>query len=44
MLIYTDEGWSPYLSVDDAQKLDDIKEALRKTTCGKLLVTHALIR
>jgi hypothetical protein len=29
-LIYTDEGWSPYLSVDDAQKLDDIKEALRK--------------
>jgi hypothetical protein len=29
-LIYTDEGWSPYLSVDDAQKLDDIKEALRR--------------
>ena len=29
-LIYTDEGWSPYLSLDDAQKLDDIREALRK--------------
>lgn len=29
-LIYSDEGWSPYLSVDDAQKLDDIKEALRR--------------
>ena len=28
--IYTDEGWSPYLSLDDAQKLDDVREALRK--------------
>jgi hypothetical protein len=29
-LIYTDEGWSPYLSLDDACKLDDIREMLRK--------------
>ncbi len=29
-LIYADEGWSPYLSLDDAKKLDDIREALRK--------------
>lgn len=29
-LIYTDEGWSPYMSLDDAQKLDDVREALRK--------------
>lgn len=29
-LIYTDEGWSPYLSLDDAQKLDEVREALRK--------------
>jgi hypothetical protein len=29
-LIYTDEGWSPYLSLDDAQKLDEIRDALRK--------------
>jgi len=29
-LIYTDEGWSPYISLDDAQKLDDIRDALRK--------------
>lgn len=29
-LIYTDEGWSPYLSIDEAQKLDDVREALRK--------------
>ena len=29
-LIYTDEGWSPYLSLDDARKLDDVREELRK--------------
>jgi hypothetical protein len=28
-MIYTDEGWSPYLSVDDACRLDDVIEALR---------------
>jgi hypothetical protein len=29
-LIYTDEGWSPYLSLADACKLDDVREALRR--------------
>jgi len=29
-LIETDEGWSPYLSLDDAQKLDDVRDALRR--------------
>lgn len=29
-LIDTDEGWSPYLSLDDAQKLDDVRDALRR--------------
>ncbi len=29
-LIETDEAWSPYLSLDDAYKLDDVREALRK--------------
>lgn len=29
-LIYTDEGWSPYLSLEDAQKLDEVREALQK--------------
>ena len=29
-LIYTDEGWSPYLSLEDAYKLDDVREALRQ--------------
>jgi len=29
-LIDTDEGWSPYLSLHDAYKLDDLREALRR--------------
>ena len=29
-LIQTDTGWSPYLSLDDAYKLDDVREALRR--------------
>ena len=28
-LIDTDTGWSPYLSLSDAQKLDDVRKALR---------------
>lgn len=29
-LIDTEEGWSPYLSLEDAYKLDDIRGALRR--------------
>ena len=29
-LIETDEGWAPYLSLEDAYKLADVREALRK--------------
>jgi hypothetical protein len=29
-LIDTDEGWSPYLSLEDACRLDDVREALRR--------------
>ncbi len=29
-LIYTEEGWSPCLSLEDAQRLDDVREALKK--------------
>ncbi|MBW1774177.1 MAG: hypothetical protein JRJ82_14995 [Deltaproteobacteria bacterium] len=29
-LIETDEGWSPYLSIEDAYKLDDVRNALRR--------------
>ena len=28
-LIETGESWSPYLSLEDAQKLDNVREALR---------------
>ena len=29
-LIESDTGWSPYLSLEDAYKLDDVREALRQ--------------
>ena len=29
-LIESESGWSPYLSVEDACKLDDVREALRR--------------
>ncbi len=33
-LIQTDAGWSPYLSLEDAYKLDDVREALRRKDVG----------
>ncbi|MDX1686629.1 MAG: hypothetical protein R3248_01485 [Candidatus Promineifilaceae bacterium] len=29
-LIITGEGWSPYLSLDDAYRLDDVRHSLRQ--------------
>ncbi len=29
-LIRTDTGWSPYISLHDAYKLDDVRDALRR--------------
>lgn len=29
-LIDEGNGWAPYLSLDDARKLDDVREALRR--------------
>ncbi len=29
-LTYTDGGWSPYLSLEDAQRLDEVRYALRQ--------------
>lgn len=40
-LIDSDEGWSPYLSLDDAYKLDDVRMALRK---GDLKAASRLAR
>ena len=28
-LLEAESGWAPYLSLDDAYKLDDVREALR---------------
>ena len=36
-LIETDEGWTPYLSIDDAYKLDDVREALRNKHIEKAM-------
>jgi hypothetical protein len=40
-LIEADDGWSPYLSLDDAQKLDDVRQALRR---GDLKAASRLAR
>jgi hypothetical protein len=40
-LLYTDEGWSPYLSLNDAQKLDEVRESLRR---GELEAAARLAR
>ena len=29
-LLETDEGWSPYLSLEDAEKLDKVRRALQQ--------------
>lgn len=29
-LVETNDDWSPYLSLEDAYKLDDVREALRR--------------
>jgi hypothetical protein len=29
-LVETGAGWSPYLSLEDAYRLDDVREALRR--------------
>ena len=30
-LLDSGEGWAPYLSLEDAQKLDEVREALRRS-------------
>lgn len=29
-LLYTDDDWSPFLSVEDAAKLDNVRQALQE--------------
>ena len=38
----TDDEWSPYLSVEEAYKLDDVREALRRGDVS-LAARHARI-
>ena len=33
-LVWADDGWSPTLSVEDACRLDDVREALKKGDLG----------
>ncbi|MCP4269291.1 MAG: hypothetical protein GY777_27600 [Candidatus Brocadiaceae bacterium] len=44
-LIETGEGWSPYMSLEDAEKLDDVRVALRREdidTASKLSKVYRL--
>jgi len=44
-MIYTDDDWSPYLSLEDATKLDDVREALQRKdfkTAQKLARVYSL--
>lgn len=44
-LIHSDESWSPYLSVEDACKLDDVREALERgdmKAAGRLARVYVL--
>lgn len=40
-LIDSSDGWSPYLSLEDAEKLDDVRKALRS---GDLFTASKLSR
>ena len=40
-LIVTDEEWSPYLALQDAYRLDDVREALRR---GDLKTASSMAR
>lgn len=44
-LILSEEGWSPYLSLEDAYKLDDVRDALRRgdvKTAARLARVYSL--
>ena len=34
-LIEADEGWSPYLTLEDAERLDQVRESLRRGDLSK---------
>lgn len=42
-LIETNDNWSPCLSLEDAYKLDDVREALRREICANINFTPVAI-
>lgn len=42
-LIVDDSGWSPYLSLEDAYRLDDIRAALKRGEVEEAASRHARI-
>ncbi|RMH20757.1 MAG: hypothetical protein D6696_07385 [Acidobacteria bacterium] len=46
VLTDSDEGWSPYLSLDDAERLDEVRSALRNgdvASASKLARVYRLL-
>jgi hypothetical protein len=44
-LLEADEGWAPYLTLEDAYKLDDVRDALRNgeiSTASRLSKVYTL--
>jgi len=50
VLVEDDTGWSPYLSIEDAYKLDDVRDALRQENLevaakyGRIYELHPVIQ
>lgn len=45
-LIITDDGWSPYLSLEDVRKLDEVRKALLRddvSTASQLAMVYRLV-
>ena len=42
-LLTEDSGWSPYLSLDDALRLDEVRDALRRQDLKAAAKRHARV-
>jgi hypothetical protein len=42
-LVEGDAGWAPYLSLDDAYKLDDVREALKSGDVDRAATLASLV-
>lgn len=41
-LLETDSGWSPYLSIEDALKIDDVRDALQHNDVEKAKINASV--